>query len=186
MIAVLSRDGRFRRFVESVLCEHRLPLSSLSSASLVIVDLDTASLPRAAQSTVTVSSDIFVKSDLLRPFSQEELVLLCQKRLGWQPTVAPTAEVVPEGEEFTVGEGCVFRYGERIILTPAEFRLFVLLYKNRGKTVPHAECEAACRVRTDSGNSVSVTLASLRKKLDYRFKAQYFASVRGVGYRMLE
>ena len=186
MIAILTKDDCFRDYLESVLKEQGFAISSARDARLCLIDLDSGFAPIPDKACLTLSANVFVASDLVRPFLQRDLVSLCQMRLGWQPLVDNTPfERENEGEEFTLGEGCIYRYGEKIVLTPAEFRLFSLLYENRGKIVALSLCDAACRIRATKGNSVSVTLASLRKKLDYRFGKRYFVSHRKEGYQML-
>lgn len=183
MIALLTKDGRLRDFVESVLSEHQLTITLPDAASLFIVDLDTEAIPRGREA-LRISSSPFVDCELTRPFLQEELIALCKSRLGGQPTVAKIVEKPIEG--LTLGEGFASYRGEKIALTPAEFRLLSLFVANRGEMVPLADCERVCRVRASSGNSVSVTVASLRKKLDYRFGERFFLSRRGEGYCLIK
>lgn len=183
MIAILTRDKRFYDYLAGIFAEEKLPLCDKAEAKLFVVDLDSERIPAGAKATVTISSDIFEKSDLTRPFLQEELVSLCRECLFGQDEPLPKrAEKSPDGLVFE--NGAVLYCGERIPLTPAEERLLRLLSARQGEVVSLADCEVVCRVRTAKGNSVSVTVASLRKKLDYHFEKRMILSIRGEGYRL--
>lgn len=185
MIGILTQDSRFYSFLLGVLSEHRLTVVDPARASLLIVDLDTVALPADKRKRITVSSSIFEESDLTRPFLQSELIALCQKGLGMDAADEPSAPTAVRAFAFTLGASSVWVEGEEIALTPAEHRLLSLLYQNRRKPVSLRDCEAVCRVRAGCGNSVSVTVASLRKKLDYRFERRMILSLRGQGYCLM-
>lgn len=185
MIGILTRDGRFYEYLVGVLAENGFSLCEPSRARLLIVDLDGEIPPKGKRARITVSSNIFEESDLLRPFLQSELIALCRERLGDLLDDRPPRSKDEQSDLFAFDGEALWVRGEHVILTPAENRLFSLLYTRRGETVPLADCEAVCRVRTARGNSVSVAVASLRKKLDYRLDQRLIVSVRGEGYRLL-
>ena len=185
MIAILTKDTRFYDYLVGLFCEHGFPVVDSQSARLVIVDLDSESLPKPTKRVITVSSDIFEESDLTRPFLQKELIALCRERLSGACIAKGEAETRDGDEVLTLGDSSIILHGEEIALTPAEYRLLSLLYRQKPNVVSLSECEAVCRVRTERGNSVSVTVASLRKKLDYRLDRRLILSVRGVGYRLV-
>ena len=182
MIGILTKDKRFYDFLVGVFAELQWMVVGIGQAKLLIVDLDSESPPSVAKPTVTVSSNVFAPCDLPRPFLQSELIALCRERLFEKTQTESELAAREEGSLFSLGETSVLCCGEEIFLTPAEYRLLSLLYRNRGSAVPLADCEAVCRVRTSRGNSVSVTVASLRKKLDYRFDRRFIVSLRGQGY----
>ncbi len=182
MIGILTKDKRFYDFLVGVFSENQLAVGDVASAVLLVVDLDSENLPRDVRAAVTVSSNVFEQSDLTRPFLQSELIALCRERLGVDSHTELPSKERETGDLFLLGEASVLVDGEEIPLTPAEYRLLSLLYSHRGSAVSLADCEAVCRVRTARGNSVSVTVASLRKKLDYRFDRRFILSLRGLGY----
>lgn len=185
MIGILTEDRRFYDFLISILSEHQLGTVDASRASLVIVDLDSVKPPRDAGKIITVSSNIFEESDLTRPFLQSELIMLCKERLGVKVEREASLGEEEKGDLLVLLENSVRVGNEEILLTPAEYRLLSLLYRHRLKAVSLADCEAVCRVRASRGNSVSVTVASLRKKLDYRFDKRMIVSLRGQGYCLM-
>jgi len=185
MIGILTKDKRFYDFLVGVLSEHQLTVVDAERATLTIVDLDSEAPPRDARKTLTVSSNIFEESDLMRPFLQSELIALCRERLGLNAIPKTPENESGKGDFLVLGEDFVLAGGEEIPLTPAEHRLLSLLYRHRHRAVSLADCEAVCRVRTNRGNSVSVTVASLRKKLDYRFDKRMIVSLRGQGYCLM-
>ena len=190
MIAILTKDARFYDYLTGLLAEQGYAVCEEGRAKLMIVDLDSEAVPKKAPRVITVSSSIFESSDLTRPFLQDALFSLCRERLGSEQaggkdSLATNAQDVLPSDEVVLKENFLWVKGEEITLTPAEYRLFSLLYRHRGDVVSLADCEAVCRVRTSRGNSVSVAVASLRKKLDYRLDRRLIVSVRGEGYRLL-
>ncbi len=185
MIAILTKDAVFFDYLESLVKEMGFSLCDPDKARLVIVDLDTESPKTMEKAQLTVSSNVFTVSDLTRPFLQKDFTNLVKIKLNCQPMV-DNGEKKDEKNRLALdfSDGILRVNGETIALTPAEARLFSLLYENRGNIVPISLCEDACRVRTAKGNSVSVTVASLRKKLDYSFHYRMIESHRKEGYSL--
>ena len=77
--------------------------------------------------------------------------------------------------------------GERLTITPTEFKLLYLLVKNRGMVVTHRFLERALwGDRVDSASLVKKYVQRLRKKLsDEARNPQWIASVHGTGYRFV-
>ena len=184
MIGIVTGSDRFYDYLAGVFSEEGFAFERSLKGDLLVVDLDSAEIPAGAKAVITVSSDIFKASDLFSPFLQAELVALVCERMG-KGGEAVTDLTEKESCEMTVDASSVVIFSEKIELLPAEARLLTLLYENRGQVVPLNECEAVCRVRTSRGNSVSVTVASLRKKLDYHFDRRMILSVRGEGYKLI-
>lgn len=75
--------------------------------------------------------------------------------------------------------------GDRLQLTPTEFRLLYVLVKNRTSVVPHQFlAKLLWEDREDSGALLKKYIQRVRKKLgDDSNRPQWIANVRGVGYR---
>ena len=197
MIAVVSKNERLAAFLVSLLTEQGFSLCSRREALLTVLDLDTEQPSKEDRALVTVSENIFTQCDLVRPFLQKEFLALCRQKLGMegnfsaecQPEVAfhtKTKEKATVRCELLPDREAVLMRGETIVLTPAEWRLFVLLYRHRGEVVSTEDCQAACRLKgrngKEEGNSAAVTVAALRKKLDHRFGVRLILSHRSRGY----
>ncbi len=187
MIAVVTRDRRYREFLESLVEESGFTLTVPEQASLLLVDLDTERPPYGRENAaLTLSGDVFKLPDLSRPFLKSELISLIKKHLF------PTASVVEAKERSAPSQTLVWEngrlsYGALLIrLTPAEARLFALLFEHKGSMVPLADCEAVCRKRRGEGNSVAVVMTGLRRKIETITEKRLFITYRGRGYGMVE
>ena len=77
--------------------------------------------------------------------------------------------------------------GQRLTITPTEFKLLFLLGKNRGMVVHHSFLERALwGDRVDSASLVKKYIQSMRKKLsDDAKNPHWIANVHGTGYRFV-
>jgi DNA-binding response OmpR family regulator len=78
----------------------------------------------------------------------------------------------------------VTRGGERIELTPNEFKVLEMLLRSAGKVVTRTDMlEHVWGYNFDPGsNIVDVVIKLLRDKIDRRFEPKLIQTVRGVGY----
>ncbi len=198
-VCPVSDNGVLKRYLVSLLTEWGFVFSGdASHASLLLIDLDTAKEAETALPAVTVSADPFAGSDLLRPFSARALHALILERLG-VPDDAPLPTVFCESENkredgendppaLLLAEGGFCYGGAFVALSPAEFRLFSLLYSHRGEVVPTEACAEALAEKEapSKGNAPSVYIHHLREKLDYRFNIRMILTLRGKGYVLTE
>jgi two-component system, OmpR family, KDP operon response regulator KdpE len=98
------------------------------------------------------------------------------------------------GGRVQVGELCidllardVILRGERLALTPTDYRLLALLTRNIGRVVPHQQLlHEAWGPHARDPHYLRVYMARLRRKLDpERAGARYIVTEAGVGYRLL-
>ncbi len=77
--------------------------------------------------------------------------------------------------------------GERLALTPTDYRLLALLTRNIGRVVPHQQLlHEAWGPNARDPHYLRVYMARLRRKLDpERAGARYIVTEAGVGYRLL-
>lgn len=98
-------------------------------------------------------------------------------------------------EEIVIGEIVVdprtfaaYRQGERIMLTPNEFKILTLLAVNEGSIVSYDEIARFLDIHEKnpnrSKNIIVVHVSRLRDKIDHSGRDEYIHSVRGRGYRM--
>ncbi len=82
----------------------------------------------------------------------------------------------------------VVRSGEEINLTATEYRLLLLLLKNKGRVLSRAELlEGAWDIHYNlSTNVVDVYINYLRKKMDTHFEPKLIHTIIGMGYVMKE
>lgn len=130
---------------------------------------------------------------LTKPFSVEEILArlrVIQRRLAGMKSAEQQEE-----SEFTNGElridyaaGGVFMNGDKIHLTPIEYKLLCLLAKNNGKVLTHTFITNKIWGSSFDSDiaSLRVFMATLRKKLDKSSKTgqQYIQTHIGIGYRM--
>ena len=203
-VTVLTKDTAFGELVSLLLEEAGFSVKTeavFSGGDCALVDLDTAALPSGVKA-VTVSRDPFLVCDLPRPFYNTELVTLCLERfasLSGEDAYrklpgdllfvsrrdrgeekAPRKKESPE-EELTLSEdGAVF-CGERVTLTPAEYRLFACLFASRGEAVKE---ERLLSLLGGDRNKLTVYINHLRDKLDRRFDKSMIVTVRKIGYML--
>ena len=146
--------------------------------------------PSAFTSAIAVSADPFVFCDLPRPFLVSRFLALCREKLegfgAEREGITPRLSSEPENnsDEFVFEGGGVVVRGERIALSPAEYRLLSLLHKHRGQAVSLKACSDAIG-NADKGNAASVYINHLRRKLDYHFDRRMIVTLRQKGYMLL-
>ena len=99
---------------------------------------------------------------------------------------APEEENAPEGKNATEEElsltddGAVF-CGERVTLTPVEYKLFACLFASRGKAVGE---KTLLSLLGGDRNKLTVYINHLRDKLDRRFDKSMIVTVIKIGYML--
>ncbi len=130
---------------------------------------------------------------LTKPFGVAEL--LARVRVALRH-LSRTAEGTPETAEFRVGELAVDLHsrvvtlaGERVHLTPIEYRMVTVLVRNAGKVVTHRMLltEVWGPGRSDETQYVRVFMANLRRKLEPDpARPRFLITEVGVGYRLMD
>jgi two-component system copper resistance phosphate regulon response regulator CusR len=124
---------------------------------------------------------------LVKPFAFAELLARVQSIL--RRTVARPGETVRVGDlEIDLLQHRATRAGQRLDLTPKEFKLLALLAGRTGQVLPRSLIarqvwEMACEGDT---NVVEVNVRRLRAKVDDPFEKKLIHTVRGLGYVLEE
>ncbi|WMJ78936.1 MULTISPECIES: response regulator [unclassified Sedimentibacter] len=127
-----------------------------------------------------------------KPFSMGELLarIRVMERLI-EREVLPSAEIIYKVDYLTVDieKHRVYVDDDEIHLTPIEFKLLVLLIKNRGKVITHSQIskEVWGYGETGDSKSIRVFMASLRRKIEKdTSNPRYILTEIGVGYRFAD
>lgn len=122
-----------------------------------------------------------------RPFEVSKFVSFVNSRLL-------SGESLPENVTQTKKDGLTydrfskrFMFGDCVVnLSPKEYELLSLLYKNRGRVVPRKDVLDAIwgTDYNDKNNADNVYVSYLRKKLDDAFGVKMIYTVRGKGYML--
>ncbi|GLC78199.1 winged helix-turn-helix domain-containing protein [Lacrimispora brassicae] len=90
--------------------------------------------------------------------------------------------------EIDYSKRVVYKAGEKIHLTPIEYKLLVLLSKNAGKVLTRDFIiREIWGVYTEESHTLRVNMANIRRKIEANPGApQYILTEMGVGYRMAE
>ncbi len=127
-----------------------------------------------------------------KPFSMGELLarIRVMERLI-EREVLPSAESIYKVGYLTVDieKHRVYVDDDEIHLTPIEFKLLVLLIKNRGKVITHSQIskEVWGYGETGDSKSIRVFMASLRRKIEKdTSNPRYILTEIGVGYRFAD
>lgn len=130
---------------------------------------------------------------IVKPFGTSELLARIRTAMRHSPQSA-AAEALGD-ETFITGKleidynkRVVYKDGEKIHLTPIEYKLLVLLSKNAGKVLTHDFIiREIWGVYTDESHTLRVNMANIRRKIEENPGApQYILTEMGVGYRMVE
>jgi len=130
---------------------------------------------------------------IVKPFGTSELLARIRTAMRHSPQSA-TAEALGD-EVFIVGKleidynkRVVYKDGEKVHLTPIEYKLLVLLSKNAGKVLTHDFIiREIWGVYTDESHTLRVNMANIRRKIEENPGVpQYILTEMGVGYRMVE
>jgi len=130
---------------------------------------------------------------LTKPFSVDEFlarIRVALRHLKQQDNAIDTPSLyINGGLKIEYASGCVFIDGEKIHLTPIEYRLLCLLARNVGKVLTHNYIiEEIWRSSIQMERaSLRVFMTTLRKKIEpLPSSPKYFQTHIGIGYRMLQ
>ena len=137
--------------------------------------------------------DLGADDYIVKPFGTSEL--LARIRTAMRHSLEAVSTDASEAEKFAVGgleidyrKRIVCRDGERIHLTPIEYKILVLLSKNAGKVLTHDFIiREIWGIYTDESHTLRVNMANIRRKIEINPGApRYILTEMGVGYRMVE
>ncbi|MEW6034837.1 MAG: response regulator transcription factor [Chloroflexota bacterium] len=129
---------------------------------------------------------------ITRPYSYIGLLARVAAALRWSQaalpvTSGPPCVVGPLYVDFATRE--LLRRGQRVTLTPIEYRLLYHLVKNRGRVLPHRMLLAKVWGREYAGDTelLKVYIQHLRRKVeDDPKRPRMVLSERGIGYMFVE
>src|SRR5262245_30104457 len=124
---------------------------------------------------------------LVKPFAFAELLARVQSILRRTAARPPDAYRVADLEVDLIQHRAT-RAGQRLELTPKEFKLLALLAGRTGQVVPRSLIGQEVWEMAFEGDSnvVEVNVRRLRVKVDDRFEKKLIHTVRGVGYVLEE
>ena len=130
---------------------------------------------------------------LTKPFSVEELLArlrVTQRRLASSQISTAEASVFTNGKlKVDYAAGCAYLNQKELHLTPIEYKLLCLLFRNMGKVLTHTFITQKIWGSSWENDvaSLRVFMATLRKKIESEPDSpQYIQTHIGVGYRMLK
>ena len=130
---------------------------------------------------------------IVKPFGTWELLARIRTAMRHSPqTVGAEAsgeeKVIIGNLEIDYSKRAVYKAGEKIHLTPIEYKLLVLLSQNAGKVLTHDFIiREIWGVYTDESHTLRVNMANIRRKIEANpGEPQYILTEMGVGYRMAE
>lgn len=141
---------------------------------------------RGEEMDVVMGLEIGADDYITKPFSQRVLQARIKSALRRRVEPPPTEDAVVQIHNIAIHPGRheVFLNGEKIDLTPTEFRLLHVLSRKAGWVFTRYQIVEAVRGEdfAVTARSVDVQIVGLRRKLGD--SADLIETVRGVGYRM--
>lgn len=137
--------------------------------------------------------DLGADDYIVKPFGTPELLARIRTAIRHSTEAAGTGG--HEADKFMVGnleidygKRIVLKDGERVHLTPIEYKILVLLSKNAGKVLTHDFIiREIWGLYTDESHTLRVNMANIRRKIEINpGNPQYILTEMGVGYRMVE
>ncbi len=130
---------------------------------------------------------------IVKPFGTSELLARIRTALRHSCSAPQAGSIGPDkvvvGKlEIDYQKRTVMLGGEKIHMTPIEFKILVLLSKNAGKVLTHDFIiREIWGVYTDESHTLRVNMANIRRKIETNpGEPQYILTETGVGYRMSE
>ncbi|MEA4898620.1 response regulator [Bacillota bacterium Meth-B3] len=137
--------------------------------------------------------DLGADDYVVKPFGTPELLARIRTAIRHSPQSIGAA---PSGEErITIGEleidyekRTVSLSGEKIHLTPVEYKIMALLAKNAGKVLTHDYImREIWGLYSGDSHTLRVNMANIRRKIEVNpGEPKYILTEMGVGYRMVE
>ena len=148
---------------------------------------------RAHEREKVAALDFGADDYIVKPFGTSELLARIRTAIRHSPMVIG-GETIGD-EKMTIGEleidyskRVVSILGEKIHLTPIEYKILVLLSKNAGKVLTHDFIiREIWGIYTDESHTLRVNMANIRRKIEANpGTPKYILTEMGVGYRMVE
>lgn len=137
--------------------------------------------------------DLGADDYIVKPFGTPELLARIRTAIRHSAEAAGAggreADKLMVGNlEIDYGKRIVLKDGERVHLTPIEYKILVLLSKNAGKVLTHDFIiREIWGLYTDESHTLRVNMANIRRKIEINpGNPQYILTEMGVGYRMVE
>lgn len=137
--------------------------------------------------------DLGADDYIVKPFGTSELLARIRTAIRHSPEAmggeAPGGGKIIIGElEIDCGRRVVSLSGEKIHLTPVEYKILVLLSKNAGKVLTHDYItKEIWGLYGSDSHTLRVNMANLRRKIEVNpGTPKYILTEMGVGYRMVE
>lgn len=137
--------------------------------------------------------DLGADDYVVKPFGTPELLARIRTAIRHSPQSIGAA---PSGEErITIGEleidyekRTVSLSGEKIHLTPVEYKIMALLARNAGKVLTHDYImREIWGLYSGDSHTLRVNMANIRRKIEVNpGEPKYILTEMGVGYRMVE
>lgn len=162
-------------------------IRSWSSIPVVIVSA------RGHEREKVEALDLGADDYVVKPFGTSELLARIRTALRHSPKSMDTALGSQEraiiGElEIDYGKRAVSLSGEKVHLTPVEYKILVLLARNAGKVLTHDYImREIWGLYSGDSHTLRVNMANIRRKLEGNpGEPRYILTEMGVGYRMVE
>lgn len=137
--------------------------------------------------------DLGADDYIVKPFGTSELLARIRTALRHSPKSmggeSNGLERITIGElEIDYGKRTVSLAGERVHLTPAEYKILTLLSKNAGKVLTHDYImREIWGIYSSDSHTLRVNMANIRRKIEANPGVpKYILTEMGVGYRMVE
>lgn len=140
-----------------------------------------------------VALDLGADDYIVKPFGTSELLARIRTAIRHSPKVIGRETLNEEkmaiGKlEIDYGKRMVSLAGEKIHLTPVEYKILVLLSKNAGKVLTHDYImREIWGLYGNDSHTLRVNMANIRRKIETNpGTPKYILTEMGVGYRMVE
>lgn len=137
--------------------------------------------------------DLGADDYITKPFGTSELLARIRAAIRHSPKAmdgnTPGYEKIKIGElEIDYNKRIVSLSGEKIHLTPIEYKIIVLFSKNAGKVLTHDFIiREVWGPYTNESQTLRVNMANIRRKIELNpGEPKYILTEMGVGYRMVE
>lgn len=135
--------------------------------------------------------DLGADDYIVKPFGTSELLARVRTALRHSPQVMgarPLERAAVGALEIDYDRRVVLLSGEKLHLTPIEYRLLALLFKNAGRVLTYDfMIGEVWGPRAADAHTLRVNMANLRRKIEENpGEPKYILTEMGVGYRMVE
>ncbi len=171
-LAVIAEEAGFSDI--KICADGKMP----EKFDFAIVDADSTSISVPAENTLTISADKSKGTDILCPFSENDVKNTLLQLLG-----GSREQSFAEGVKAPILIQNTLKYkNSSVTLTPKELLLFRLLYENQNRCVVCKDIINVLDASQKSAHFLTVYISGLRRKLTLLFGFNILCSVRGRGY----